>query len=108
MVPSISQVRNYVRHLPLGVLIAGREGEVAWRNTICDYINRDWQDTEPGELLIGDSRDFDTRVRIQRNGEWVAVRPTIAVLMDARSWMPAAWTITVNPVNADTLCHTLL
>lgn len=108
VVPSISQVRNYVRHLPLGVVIAGREGEVAWRNTICDYINRDWQDTEPGELLIGDSRDFDTRVRVERNGEWVAVRPTIAVLMDARSWMPAAWTITVNPVNADTLCHTLL
>lgn len=108
VVPSVSQVRNYVRHLPMGVLIAGREGEVAWRNTICDYINRDWQDTEPGDLLIGDSRDFDTRVRVERNGEWFAVRPTIAALMDARSWMPAAWIITVNPVNADTLMRTLL
>lgn len=106
--PSISQVRNYVRHLPLSILIAGREGEVAWRNTICDYINREWHETEPGELLIGDSRDFDTRVRVEKNGEWIAVRPTIAVLMDARSWVPASWTITVNPVNADTLCRTLL
>ena len=106
--PSLAQVRNYVRHLPLSVLVAGREGEVAWRNTICDYINRDWENTSPGELLIGDSRDFDTRVRVERNGEWVAVRPKIAVLMDARSWMPAAWTITADPVSADTLVRTLL
>ncbi len=107
-VPSVAQVRYYVSHLPMGVLIAGREGEVAWRNTICDYINRDWSDTEPGELLIGDSRDFDTRIRVQQGGKWVAVRPSIAVLMDARSWMPAAWTITASPVNADTLMWTLL
>ena len=109
VVPSVSQVRSYVKSLPLEVLIAGREGEVAWRNTICDYINRDWNSTEPGELLIGDSRDFDTRVRYEvEPGKWIAVRPHIACLMDARSWYPAAWTITVKPVNADIIMRTLL
>ena len=109
VVPSVSQVRSYVKSLPLEVLIAGREGEVAWRNTICDYINRDWNCTEPGELLIGDSRDFDTRVRYEvEPGKWIAVRPHIACLMDARSWYPAAWTITVKPVNADIIMRTLL
>ena len=108
-VPSVSQVRTYVRHLPLEVVIAGREGEVAWRNTICDYITRDWSETQPGELLIGDSRDFDTRVRVEKApGVWIAVRPKIACLMDARSWMPAAWTITAEPVRADTIMRTLL
>ena len=109
VIPSIAQVRSYVKSMPLGTIIAGREGEVAWRNTIADYVSRDWNCTEPGELLIGDSRDFDTRVRCEvEPGKWVAVRPSIACLMDARSWMPAGWTITVNPVNADVLLRTLL
>ena len=106
--PTIAQVRYYVKHLPPEILIAGREGEVAWRNNFCDYISRDWSETAPGKLLVGDSRDFDTRVRIKEGDKWIAVRPHIVALMDARSWVPAAWTITVKPVCGDTILETLL
>ena len=109
VVPSISQCYYYVRNLPVDVVIRGREGETAWRNSCCDYIQRDWTDTQPGELLIGDSRTFDTRVKIwnEAQGKWQAVRPTVAALMDARSWYLAGWEITVDPVNAETLIDTL-
>ena len=59
--PTMGQVRYYVKHLPLDVVIRGRDGEVAWEAT-SDYIARDWRHLAPGECLIGDSRTFDTRV----------------------------------------------
>ena len=109
VVPSISQCYYYVRNMPVDVVIRGREGETAWRNSCCDYIQRDWTDTQPGELLIGDSRTFDTWVKIWDDDkqEWKPIRPTIAALMDARSWYLAGWEITVDPVNAETLIDTL-
>ena len=109
VVPSIAQCYYYIKSLPLEVVIRGREGETAWRNSCCDYITRDWTDTQPGELLIGDSRTFDTRVKVwnEAKQKWQAVRPTVAALMDARSWYLAGWEITVDPVNAETLIDTL-
>lgn len=108
VVPTITQAYYYIKSLPTEVVVRGRDGETAWKNSCCDYILRDWSDTQPGELLIGDSRTFDTRVRVlNADGKWIAVRPTIAALMDARSWYLAGWEITVEPVNATTLIRVL-
>ena len=109
VIPSLAQCYYYIKRLPVEVVIRGREGETAWRNSCCDYITRDWTDTQPGELLIGDSRTFDTRVKIwdEAQQKWQAVRPTVAALMDARSWFLAGWEITADPVNAETLIDTL-
>ena len=105
--PSISQVRYYVKHLPLDVVIRGREGEVAWEAT-SDYITRDWSQLMPGECLIGDSRTFDTRVCWQdEDGEWKKERPTVVMLMDARTWFPASWIITVKPVSHEVIMRCL-
>ena len=107
--PSVAQCRAYVKRMPKELIVAGRMGEVAWRNSICDYISRDWDGTMPGELLIGDSRIFDTRVRVEQpDGSFRAVRPAIVCLLDARSWMPAAWTITVDGVDSSVIMRTLL
>ncbi len=105
--PSISQVRYYVKHLPLDLVIRGREGDVAWEAT-SDYITRDWSMLLPGECLIGDSRTFDTRVCWQdEDGTWRKERPTVVMLMDARTWYPASWIITVKPVNHEVIMRCL-
>ena len=63
----------------------------------------------PGECVIGDSRTFDTRVRVwdDENNRWIAVRPNITGLLDARSWYFASYWITAEPVNSGTLIDTL-
>lgn len=105
--PTMGQVRYYVKHLPLDVVIRGRDGEVAWEAT-SDYIARDWSHLAPGECLIGDSRTFDTRVCWQdEDGEWKKERPTVVMLMDARTWYPASWIITVKPVNHEVIMRCL-
>lgn len=108
-VPSLPQVRYQVNRLKPDVVILAREGEEAWRNRCCDFIRRDWLDVAPGECVIGDSRTFDTRVRVfdEEKQKWVAVRPTVAGLMDGRSWYLAAYWITAEPVNCQTLIDTL-
>ena len=108
-VPSVAQVRYQVAQMDVDKLILAREGEEAWRNKCCDFIRRDWLDIAPGECLIGDSRTFDTRIRVwdENAQRWIAVRPTIAALMDARSWFLPAYWITAEPVNSKTLIDTL-
>ena len=108
-VPSLAQVRYQVAHLAPDMMILAREGEEAWRNRCGDFIRRDWLEVEPGECVVGDSRTFDTRVRVydEEKQKWVAVRPTIAALMDGRSWYLAAYWITAEPVNCQTLIDTL-
>lgn len=108
-VPSIMQVRYQVDHMDPDKLILAREGEEAWRNKCCDFIRRDWLDVAAGECVIGDSRTFDTRIRVwdEDKQRWIAVRPTIAALMDGRSWYVAAYWITAEPVNSKTLIDTM-
>ena len=108
-VPSLQQVRYQVNRLPPDTVILAREGEEAFRNKCGDFIRRDWLDVAPGECVIGDSRTFDTRVRVWNDEQqkWQAVRPTIAALMDGRSWYIAAYWITAEPVNSQTLIDTL-
>ena len=102
-IPSISAVRYYVSHLPKEIAIYTREGEVAWRNRVGDYAERDWSDIQPGELVIGDNRPFDTRVKLwdPDKQSWYSARPVLSGLMDARSWYMASWMISVVPVGTD-------
>jgi len=108
-VPSLAQVRYRVTQLDPAVVILAREGEEACKNKCIDYIKRDWSGIPAGEVVIGDSRTFDTRVRVwdEAAEKWRAVRPTIAALIDGRSWYLAAYWITTEPVNAETLIRTV-
>ncbi|MBP5531580.1 MAG: Mu transposase C-terminal domain-containing protein [Lentisphaeria bacterium] len=108
-VPSICAARLAASRLDPAAVILAREGESAFKNRCMDFIRRDWTDVAPGECVIGDSRTFDTRVRIWDDGKqaWIGVRPTITGLLDARSWFFGAYWITAEPVNAGTLIDTL-
>ena len=108
-VPSLASARYDVANMDMMTVIMAREGETAARNSCVDFIQRDWSTVAAGFCVIGDSRTFDTRVRVwdDNTQKWRAVRPTIAALIDARSWYFAAWWITVEPVNTDTLINTL-
>ena len=108
-VPSIASARYDVANMDMMTVIMAREGETAARNCCVDFIRRDWSGIAAGFCVIGDSRTFDTRVRVWNDAaqKWRAVRPTIAALIDARSWYFAAYWITVEPVNSDTLINTL-
>ena len=108
-VPTYAQVRYQLAKLDPSTVILAREGEESFRNRCVDFIRRDWSQILPGECLIGDSRIFDTRVKVwdDQKQRWIAVRPNIAGLLDARSWyLPAYW-ITTEPVNSLTLIDTL-
>ena len=109
LVPSIAQADYQLKRLDPGALILAREGEEAYKNRCVDFIRRDWSGLRPGECLIGDSRTFDTRVKVWNaaQNKWVAVRPNIAGLLDARSWYLASYWITTSPVNSETLINTL-
>ena len=108
-VPSLTQARYDIRHMDVMTLIVARDGETAARNLCVDFIRRDWTTIPAGYCVIGDSRTFDTRVRVwdEKAQKWQARRPTVAALIDARSWYFAAYWITTDPVNADTLINTL-
>ena len=108
-IPTLAQARYRIAQLDPAVVILAREGEEACKNRCIDYIKRDWRDIPAGEVVIGDSRTFDTRVRVldPQTGKYRAARPTIAALIDGRSWFMSAYWITTEPVNADTLIRTL-
>ena len=108
-VPSIAAVRLAASRLDPAAVILAREGESAFKNRCMDFIRRDWTDVAPGECVIGDSRTFDTRVRVwdDEKQTWVGVRPNITGLLDARSWYFASYWITAEPVNSGTLIDTL-
>lgn len=108
-IPTLAQARYRIAQLDPAVVILAREGEEACKNRCIDYIKRDWRDIPAGEVVIGDSRTFDTRVRVldPQTGKYRAARPTIAALIDGRSWFMSAYWITTEPVNAETLIRTL-
>ena len=107
--PTLSQARYDVANMDLMTVVMAREGETAARNMCVDFIQRDWSEVPAGYCIIGDSRTFDTRVRVFDDAaqKWHAVRPTIAALIDSRSWYFAAYWITTEPVNTYTLINTL-
>lgn len=108
-IPTLEQARYQVKQLPTDQLILAREGEEAFKNRCADYITRDWSEVVAGEVVVCDSRDFDTRVKVydEAAGVWRARRPTIAGMMDARSWYLASYWITTEPVNCATLIDAL-
>lgn len=109
ILPKLADVRYRVKQIPATQLILARQGEEALKNIAIDYISRDWSNIEPGELAVGDSRTFDTRVRVwdEEKEKWVGVRPTITGLMDARSWKLIAYWISTEPINSQTLIDTM-
>jgi hypothetical protein len=107
--PTLHQARYRLNQLDADIRILGRFGESALKNKCLYSIVRDWSGIQPGELVVGDNRTFDTRIRIfdEDKQKWVAVRPNICALIDARSWYVAAWTISPAPIGAVDIVNTL-
>lgn len=107
--PTLHQAKYQIKHVDRAIRCWAREGEVAFKNKFVDYITRDWDGIAPGDIVVGDSRTFDTRVKVldPKTGKHVAVRPNICALMDGRSWYFAAWTISATPINSWEIINTL-
>ncbi len=108
-VASFAQFRYRIAQLDPKVVMLAREGEEALKNKYIGWMERDWSEYVPGEIIVCDSRKFDTRVKVwdDEAQKWRAVRPTITGMMDARSWYLASWWITTESVNHETLINTL-
>ncbi len=107
--PTFAQFQWQLNKIDPKILLLAREGEEALKNKYLSYIDRDWSDVVPGDLIVCDSRDFDTRCKIYdtANSRWIAVRPHIAGLMDARSWYLASYCLSPSPINSDALINTV-
>jgi len=108
-IPSFRMVNYRASQLPIETVILGREGESAYTQKVLSWIKRDWMGIDAGQVVIGDSRPFDTRVKVwdDKANKWVGRRPTITALIDGRSWYYASYWITTEAVNADMLINTL-
>lgn len=108
-IPTLHQVQYQIAKQPPQAIVLGRHGAEALKNKFIDYIRRDWSEVAAGELIVCDTRTFDTRVRVwdAAKNRWIGVRPNIAGMMDARSWYLASYWITTDPVNHRTLIDTL-
>ena len=108
-VPTYAQWLYRINQLDPRAVVLAREGEEALKAKYGSYIDRSWDDVAPGEVIVCDSRTFDTRVKVwdAENKRWVARRPTVAGMMDARSWYLVSYWITTASVNAELLTDTL-
>ena len=107
--PTFNQAAYYLRKIDKAIVCIGRDGGTAFKNMFVDYIDRDWSAILPGDMVVGDSRTFDTRCRVwdDQANKWRAVRPTICALLDAASNYFAAWTISTDPIDAGAISNTL-
>ncbi|MEA4862698.1 MAG: DNA-binding domain-containing protein [Victivallaceae bacterium] len=109
IIPSYAQLRWRIDQLDKKMVVLAREGEVALKNKFGSFVERSWGEVYPGECVVCDSRTFDTRIRVwdEAGQRWVARRPTIAGMMDARSWYMAAYWITDSAISSENLIDTL-
>ena len=72
-----------LNQLDAGYRTLGRLGESALKNKFLYSIVRDWSFIQPGELVVGDNRTFDTRIKMYdyEKEKWIAVRPNICALI---------------------------
>lgn len=108
-VPTLAQAAYQLRRIPAAVTVLAEKGSEGFKNGVADYIDRSWDDIPAGYCIVGDSRTFDTRVKTwdEKNNRWVAKRPIVAGLMDAKSWSLVSYWITTEPVCADTIIDCL-
>ena len=108
MPPTFHQAKYYLDRIDRALVTLGRDGGVAFRNLVADYIERDWSAILPGELAVGDSRTFDSRVRVSDGkGGWIAVRPVVCALLDGASHYFAAWTVSAEAVSSGDIANCL-
>lgn len=107
--PTLHQARYRLSQLDADIRTLGKFGETALKNKYLDYIVRDWTGIQPGDLVIGDNRTFDTRVHIfdPATQKVISVRPTICALIDARSWYIVAWEISPVAINSWDIANVL-
>jgi hypothetical protein len=109
VIPKIQSVTYRVSHLHPAEVALARHGEEALKNGFIAHIDRNWDNVQPGFMLVGDNRQFDVFVRVPgaKEGEWKAVRPWICAFIDARSWHVVSFTITTEDINNDLIANVL-
>jgi transposase InsO family protein len=102
------QVLYAIRKQDQAAILLARHGEEHVKNTCVDYMRRDIEGVEPGELWIADHRQFDMLVQIPGpDGNPIAVRPWVCAIMDARSREFCGWRVDANPMDSVAIAETI-
>jgi len=109
VIPAEHQCRYQVERLETSVVVLARFGEEAFKNRYVDYIRRDWTDIEPGTMLVADTRQHDSAVKVwdEEKSCLVAKRPYLCAMIDAKSWVVVGWSLTVEAPDANIIANTL-
>ena len=107
--PTERQMRYYVSRLDPAAVALARLGEEHLKNHMLSYINRDWSEVLVNQIWIADHRVFDCAIKDwdEAKGKWVAKRPWICGMMDAKSWRMVSCVIQVDSPNNETIRQTL-
>lgn len=104
-------VNRLLAHVPPQMVLFARQGYRKWRAEYGLFVVRD-RPLLAGECFIGDHHKFDCfcRVTIQKEHygkiyqKEIAVRPTLTAWLDAATWCPVGWVISILP-NSDTIAE---
>jgi hypothetical protein len=97
--PSKQTIRRFIaREFPQSQLVYEQKGPRTFRATVQEPILRDLSSIEPGEIFVGDHRQFDLEViNPERHGE--LERPWITCWFDLGSRAPIGWVIGFEPAS---------
>ena len=115
--PSLRTVQAWtLKKLDPKLVALGREPK-KHRDRCLPYVKRDWSQVAAMACWVGDHRQFDVFLphqvevkdsRGRKSLQWKWHRPWLTMFMDARSWMPAAWTISFDSPTGDRVMGTFL
>jgi len=107
-IPAEHQCRYQVSKLDLQDVILARLGQEALKAKCLDFIRRDWDSLLPGELFVADNRelDFPCRQWDEEKQSWIAKRAYLCMIIDAKSWVPLAWRLSLEPITGVTIANT--
>ncbi len=100
-VPALRRVQEYVAEkLDPKLIDAGRDPR-RFRDRAMPDVLRDWSRVAAMECWVADHRLLDLFVPRRVDGEWRWHRPWLTMYLDARSWMPVAWSLRFESPDAN-------
>lgn len=92
--PDLQHVKYWMkRYSDRFVWLQKRKGETWFRNNVCGYIARDWDNVRVGEIWVGDHRKTDCFIRVwnEETQQWEPKRIWITAWRDAKSGHFVGW-----------------
>ncbi|MHC4984192.1 MAG: Mu transposase C-terminal domain-containing protein, partial [Planctomycetota bacterium] len=97
--PSLRTVQSHIQKKVDPKLLALGRDPKRFRDRCLPHVNRDWTKVPAMGCWVGDHRQLDLLlpreiyVAARKRNEWRWYRPWLTMFLDARSWMPVAWSM---------------